>query len=181
MNNKVCNIVNNLLEANVPPEDAEVDRYLQQVKPKHQRLSKGFIRYMLSTPEGRKFLLHQRNEPDPPSEPHQIVREALDVPPDEPSDTRAELDRLLPTKTYTLKGSSLVHAPGYIAMAQNEWRASQLTRRAHMNFRSRKQKARALEMVKSWAGLPEEVYLAILNGQAEIETQGNDAVVTIRL
>jgi len=30
------------------------------------------------------------------------------------------------------------------------------------------------------AGLPEEVYLAILNGKVEIETQGDDAVVTIK-
>jgi len=37
-----------------------------------------------------------------------------------------------------------------------------------------------LNLIKSWQGLPEEVYLAILNGTADIEADGDNAVVTIK-
>lgn len=161
-------LVNRLLETEPEPDEKEVKRYVAQVKPKHQRLSKGFLRYVMSTPEGRKKLLNLRDtpEPGPPSEPHQIVGEGLE---DEPQDIRSEVDRLLPTKTYHLKGNSMIHAPGVIRMAQNEWRNGR-----------KKQKAWALGVVHAWEGLPEEVYLAILNSKVQIDTEGDDAVVTVR-
>jgi hypothetical protein len=87
----------------------------------------------------------------------------------DPEDTRSEVDRLLPTKTYTLQGSSLVHAPGLINVAQNEWRNGR-----------KKQKTWAMNLVKAWVGLPEEVYLAILDGNVQIETQGDNAIVTVK-
>jgi len=99
-------------------------------------------------------------------EPHQIVREAIGG---EPEDTRAEIDRLLPTKTYTLQGNSMINAAGVLRMAQNEWQMGR-----------KKQKAWALGLVKAWPGLPEEAYLAILNGKVEVEAQGDHAVVTIK-
>lgn len=238
-------IVDRLLEM-TEPDEAEVTRYLQQVKPNMRRLSPEFLRYVMSTPEGRRKLLHLRDEPEPPSEPHQIVPESIekdlvaaskhikhcgdygclyyhpgkhevhwtagdsDGPPDythpdeiikllklpgikhveigdewspdedegwkrlneaeEPEpDPRAEIDRLLPTKTYSLAGNSMIHAPGVIRMAQNEWRVGR-----------KKQKQWAMNVIKAWQGLPEEVYLKILNGDCEIETQGDNAVVTIK-
>jgi len=97
------------------------------------------------------------------------LNEAEELPPEEPQDTRAEVDRLLPTKTYRLGGNSMIHAPGVIRMAQNEWRVGR-----------KKQKTWALNLIKSWQGLPEEVYLAILNGTADIEADGDNAVVTIK-
>jgi hypothetical protein len=216
-------IVNRMLEAEPPPDDKEVEHYLKQVKPKPHRLSPGFIRYVLGTPEGRKKMLQLRGtpepgphsephqivgeaeelpddkevqrylelvkakpqlrrysreelrrylatrppaQPEPPSEPHQIVGEALE---DQPQDMRAEVDRLLPTKTYHLKGNSMIHAPGVIRMAQNEWRNGR-----------QKQKKWAMGVIHAWEGLPEEVYLALLNNKVDIETQGDDAVVTVK-
>lgn len=239
-------LVTKLLEV----EDPEVEHYLQQVKPKQHRLSKEFLRYVMSTPEGRKKLLNLRDRPEPGrSEPHRIVREGIEqdllaaskkikhcgdygclyyhpgkhevhwtagdadgppehtptdeiikllklpgikhveigdewspdedegwkrlneaeLPPEEPLDPRSEIDRLLPTKTYTLAGNSMIHAPGLIRMAQNEWRNGR-----------KKQKTWALNLIKAWEGLPEEVYLAILNDKVDIETQGDNAVVTVK-
>lgn len=96
----------------------------------------------------------------------EILSEGLE---DEPKDVRSEVDRLLPTKTYVLKGSSMINAAGVIRMAQNEWQVGR-----------KKQKAWAMGLVKSWPGLPEEAYLAILNGGVEVEANGDDAVVTIK-
>lgn len=239
---RATDIVNNLLET----DDAEIQRYIQQVKPQRRRLSKEFLRYVMSTPEGKKKLLQLRDEPEPgDSEPHQIVRESIeqkllaaakgikhcgdygclyyhpgkqevhwtagdsdgslpDFTPlkeiekllklpgikhveigdewspkgegwkrlnesEEPEDIRSEVDRLLPTKTYRLGGNSMICAPGVIRMAQNEWRNGR-----------KKQKAWALNLIKSWQGLPEEVYLAILNGKVEVEADGDNAVVTVK-
>lgn len=88
---------------------------------------------------------------------------------EEPEDTRAEVDRLLPTKTYRLGGNSMIHAPGVIRMAQTEWRS-----------RSKKQKTWALNLLKSWPGLPDEVYVKILNGECQIEADGDAAVITVK-
>ncbi len=143
--------------------DADVQRYLEMVKrhPQLRRYSKEQLRQYLAT--------RPPEEPGPPSEPHQIVREAIgDVPPD-PEPSSAEVQRLLPTKTYTLRGSSMLHVPGIIRMAQTEWRS-----------RSKKQKEWAMNLLKVWEGLPEEACLAILNGKAQIEANGNDAIVTIK-
>lgn len=96
------------------------------------------------------------------------LNEAEEAPLD-PQDTRSEIDRLLPTKTYTLAGNSMIHAPGVIRMAQNEWRNGR-----------KKQKTWAMNVVHAWQGLPEEVYQAILNGKVEIETQGDSAVITVK-
>lgn len=163
-------LVNRMLEADPPPDDKEIEHYLKQVKPKPHRLSPGFIRYVLGTPEGRKKMLHLRDtpEPGPPSEPHQIVGEA-ELPPEDSLDPHSEVDRLLPTKTYHLKGNSMIHAPGIIRMAQNEWRNGR-----------QKQKKWAMGVIHAWEGLPEEVYLALLNNKVDIETQGDDAVVTVK-
>ncbi len=155
-------------EDELSPE--EVKHYLKQVKPKIRRYSSAFLRYVMGTPEGRKKLLSLRDEPEPPGEPHQIVGEADEFPEDDPTDYRAEVNRLLPTKTYHLKGNSMIHAPGVIRMAQNEWRVG-----------NRKQKKWAMTLLQSWPGLPEHVYTAILNGEIEIETNGDDAVITVRL
>lgn len=87
----------------------------------------------------------------------------------DPQDIRSEVDRLLPTKTYRLAGNSMIHAPGVIRMAQNEWQVGR-----------KKQKQWAMGVIKAWQGLPEEVYLKILNGDCEIETQGDNAVVTVK-
>jgi len=105
---------------------------------------------------------------------HRIVErlleaEAEEVPPPDPEDTRAEVDRLLPTKSVRLRGSSMIHAPGLIDFAQRRWRE-----------RGKKAKQNAMDIIKAWQGLPDDLYLAILNGQCHVETDGDDAVVTIR-
>lgn len=153
-------IVGTLLVEADEPDDEEVKRYLELVKakPHFRRFSREELRRYLAT--------RPPAQPEPPSEPHQIVGEALE---DEPQDVRAEVDRLLPTKTYTLAGNSMIHAPGLIRMAQNEWRNGR-----------KKQKTWALGVIHAWQGLPEEVYLAILNGKVEIETQGDSAVITVK-
>ena len=92
-----------------------------------------------------------------------------ELPPEEPLDPRSEIDRLLPTKTYTLAGNSMIHAPGVIRMAQNEWRNGR-----------KKQKAWAMGVIHAWEGLPEEVYLAILNDKVDIQTEGDNAVITVK-
>jgi len=97
------------------------------------------------------------------------LNEAEELPPEDPLDARSEVDRLLPTKVYRLAGNSMIHAPGVIRMAQTEWRS-----------RSKKQKTWALNLIKAWQGLPEDVYLKILNGQCQIEAEGDGAVVTIK-
>jgi hypothetical protein len=97
-----------------------------------------------------------------------IVAKLLESDVDDPSPNPDEIDRLLPTKTFTMKGSSLLHAPGLIDFAKRRWRE-----------RSRKAKQNALDILKAWQ-LPQEDAEAILNGKATIETQGDDAVVTIQ-
>jgi len=93
--------------------------------------------------------------------------EALDEEP--PLDARSEIDRLLPTKTYRLGGNSMIHAPGVVNIAQTQWRS-----------RSKKDKANGMAIIKSWPGLPESAYLAILNRQCEIVTDGDTAVITVK-
>lgn len=233
-------IVNKLLEDCGECEgDLDVERYMAMVKahPQLRRFSREELR--------RYLAMRPPAQPEPPSEPHQIVGEGIeqdlvaaskrikhcgdygclyyhpgkhevhwtagdaDGPPDytppdeiekllklpgvkhvevgdewspdedegwkrlneaeEELDPRSEVDRLLPTKTYSLAGNSMIHAPGVIRMAQNEWRVGR-----------KKQKTWAMNLLKSWQGLPEEVYLKILNGECEIETQGDNAVVTIK-
>ena len=98
-----------------------------------------------------------------------VVNRLLEDDPVEPEDVRSEVDRLLPTKTYRLGGNSMFHAPGVIHMAQNEWRVGR-----------KKQKTWALNLVKIWPGLPDAVYLKILNGECQIEADGDAAVVTVK-
>ena len=99
-----------------------------------------------------------------------IIREADEMPPTpDPLDTRSEVDRLLPTKTYRLGGNSMIHAPGLLRMAANEWRVGK-----------KKQKEWAINVLRAWPGLPDEAIMAILKGQVEIETDGDNAVVTIK-
>lgn len=159
-------IVSRLLETEPDPEDVNVERYLALVKqhPQLRRFSREELRRYLAT--------RPPAQPEPPSEPHQVVREAVGeqpAPDPDPADVRSEVDRLLPTKTYTLAGNSMIHAPGVIRMAQNEWRNGR-----------KKQKAWAMGVIRAWQGLPEEVYLAILNNKVDIETQGDNAVITVK-
>lgn len=46
---------------------------------------------------------------------------------------------------------------------------------------AQKQKQWALDLVKSWPGLPDAVYLKILNGECQIEADGDTAVITVKL
>jgi len=159
-------LVNRLLENGDEDADLNVERYMAMVKahPQLRRFTREELqRYLATRPPA---------QPELPSEPHQIVREAVgDAPEPEPDpvDVRSEVDRLLPTKTYTLAGNSMIHAPGVIRMAQNEWRNGR-----------KKQKAWAMGVIHAWEGLPEEVYLAILNDKVDIETQGDNAVITVK-
>lgn len=86
----------------------------------------------------------------------------------DPTNFRSEVDRLLPTKNVRLRGNSMIHAPGIIAAAQNLW-----------SQRSAQDKKRGMDIIKTWQGLPKELYIAILSGKAHIETDGDDAVITI--
>lgn len=88
---------------------------------------------------------------------------------DEEPDARDEVDRLLPTSTYRLGGNTMIHAPGVIRMAQSRWRE-----------RSKKAKQNGMDIIRSWPGLPDEVYLKILNGDCWIDTDGDTAVVTVK-
>ena len=82
--------------------------------------------------------------------------------------TKADIFHHADAKVYHLKGNSLIHAPGVIRMAQAQWRS-----------RSKKDKQNGLDIIKSWQGLPDDVYLKILNGEIEIRQDGDDAVITI--
>jgi len=104
---------------------------------------------------------HLLEDGEPPAAP--------DPDEDDIGDPKQEISRMLPVKTYTLGGNSMIHAPGLLRMAQSEWRNGR-----------KKQKTWAMNVVKAWQGLPEEVYTSILNGNVDIETKGDDAVVTIR-
>lgn len=148
-------------------DDPEVDHYLKQVKPM-RHVSRAMIRYLLGTPEGRaKMLELTKARPEPPSEPHQIVREAVD--PLDPEPSMGEVHRHLPTKPVRLRGNSMLFAPNLVRMAQQEWQ--------HGN---KKRKAWALELIKSWQGLPDQLYLDILNGKCDITEEGDDAMIIIR-
>ena len=149
-----AHVVDRLLET----EDEEVQRYLALVKAKpHLRryTREQLAQYLATRPPA---------EPEPPSEPHQIVREA-----EEPEDVRSEIDRLLPTKSVRLRGNSMLNASGIVQYAQQRW-----------TERSKGAKKNAMDIIKAWQGLPDELYLAILNGKCTVEADGDDAVITIR-
>jgi len=90
--------------------------------------------------------------------------------PDMPADAKAEINRLLPTKTVRLGGNSMIYAPGVIAMAQRLWKT-----------RSRKDRKTAYDIIHSWSGLEEEDYRRILDGNADITPNGDGAVIVIKL
>lgn len=96
-----------------------------------------------------------------------IVNSLLEY--DETEDVRSEVDRLLPTTIYRLGGNSMLHAPGVVAMAQRRWRE-----------RSKAAKKNAMDIIHAWPGLPDEVYLRILNGDCHIDTEGDTAVITVK-
>lgn len=100
-------------------------------------------------------------------QPDVVVRMLLED--DEPQDVRSEVDRLLPTKTVRFRGNSMLNAAGVIAMAQNEWK-----------FRSKKKKDWAMNLIKSWPGLDDAMYVAILNGDCVITEEGDDAIIVIK-
>lgn len=67
---------------------------------------------------------------------------------------------------YTLKGNDMLHAPGLIAFAQRAFRSGQ--------------QETARRIVESWPGLPSDVVERIVrNKEVQIETSGDDAVVTL--
>lgn len=98
-----------------------------------------------------------------------LEADAAPVDPLDPEPSMGEVRRHLPTKEVRLRGSSMLFAPNIIRMAQNEWKIGR-----------KKQKAWALELIKSWQGLPDQLYLDILNGKCDITEDGDDAVIIIR-
>jgi hypothetical protein len=90
--------------------------------------------------------------------------------PDASADPKAEMNRLLPTKTVTLKGNSMLFAPGVIKAALVGWKTS-----------SKKQRKWASDVLHAWPGLDEDDYRRILNGHADIKADGNSVIITIKL
>jgi len=90
--------------------------------------------------------------------------------PDAPADPKAEVNRLLPTKTVVLSSNDFISAPGMISAALHGWRS-----------RSKKQRDWALKVVHIWPGLTDRECLAILNKQADIQQDGGNVKVTFKL
>jgi len=96
--------------------------------------------------------------------------EALDeLPQEQPEDVKDVVDRLLPTRTYRLGGSSMIHSPGLVSYAQRLYRS-----------RSRKDREQAMALISAWPGMPEDVRISILKGNCHVEAEGDTAVITIK-
>lgn len=122
--------------------------------------------YSVSGDNGEEFYgFDQTLVPDLGGKP---IKENEELPAE--PDPRSEMDRLLPTTQSRLRGSSMIHAPGIINLAQMRWRE-----------RSKAAKKNGMDIIKMWQGLPEERYLRILNNdRITIETDGDDAIITFR-
>lgn len=167
-----CNLVDNLLDE---PGETDLSAYLNNVRPMHVR--KNWYcpncEQVCSEAEQEKYKCARNQCPTCLHRPvYRVgrVAENEEPSPDDPLDTRSEVDRLLPTNQARLRGNSMIHAPGVINLAQMRWRE-----------RSKAAKKNGMDIIKAWQGLPEERYLRILNNdRITIDTEGDDAIITFR-
>lgn len=97
-----------------------------------------------------------------------------DLPPGTPPSTAKDaMDELMPTETFTLKGSSMFHAPGMINLAIREYNLG-LPGRGN-----KKGKKWAVGLVSAWQLPPEIVTKILEDPRTTVEANGDDAVITI--
>lgn len=107
-------------------------------------------------------------EPEAPPPPSDEPKQPLKL--DTRQDVKGEIDKLLPTRTIRLKGSTFWNAAGMLNLALRPFLVG--TGRADQKW--------GLNVMRAM-NIPEDLIDHLINGRGDIRAEGDDAVVTIQL
>ena len=110
------------------------------------------------------------HEPEPPRPPEQEPTKATPPKLQTSADVKDEIDKLMPTRQYRFKGGSMWNAAGMLNLA---------LRNFTMKLGHKEQKW-SLNVFRAM-NAPQDVIDALIAGRATIESDGNDAIVTVQL